>query len=70
MKRDALFLAKMLGEGEKLAERIYELYRQGRMGERSLYANFWVLKRQSEIGALYLVWLLKRAGNEDYEICD
>ena len=60
----------MLSEGEKLAERIYELYRVGRMGECSLWANFWCLKRQSETGALYLVWLLKRAANQDYEICD
>ena len=60
----------MLSQGEKEAERIYELYRKGRMGERSLYVNFWALKRQSEIGALYLVWLLKRAGGQEYEVCD
>ena len=50
----------MLSDGEREAERIYELYRINRMGERSLLANFYCLLRRSHIGALYLVWLLKR----------
>ena len=58
----------MLSQGEKEAERIYELYRKGRMGERSLLTNFWCLQRQSQIGALYLIWMLKRAA--EYEACD
>ena len=60
----------MLSQGEKEAERLYVLYAAGRMGERSLLANFWCLKRRSETGALYLVWLLKQAANQDYEVCD
>ena len=50
----------MLSDGEREAERIYELYRINRMGEKSLVANFYCLLRRSHIGALYLVWLLKR----------
>ena len=58
----------MLSRGEQEAERLYELYRAGRMGERSLLANFWCLERESKLGALYFVWLLKRS--VEYEVCD
>ena len=38
------------------------------MGERSLVANFYCLERESEIGALYLCYLLKRYA--EFEECD
>ena len=57
-----------LSSAELEAERIYELYAQNRMGERSLLTNFFCLQRRCPEAALYLVWLLKRAA--EYEACD
>ena len=51
----------MMSPGEEEAERIYELVRQNRMGERSLISNFWALQRRDEEAARYLCWLLKHA---------
>ena len=54
------FLKKMLSVYEQQAERLYELYRTGRMGEKSLLFNFCLLQRNDETAAMYLIFLLKR----------
>ena len=51
---------KMLSVYEQQAERLYELYRAGRMGEKSLLFNFCLLQRNDETAAMYLIFLLKR----------
>ena len=50
---------QLMDQGELEAERIFNLYRAGRMGTRSLFANFRSLQMHSEVGATYLAWLLQ-----------
>ena len=59
--RKQAFPLPIMTPGEEEAERIYELLRAGRMGERSLLANFWCLERLDKAAAWYLAWLLKQA---------
>ena len=40
-----------------MAERVYELYRQKRMGKRTLFRNYQNLKEEWPLGALYLRFL-------------
>jgi len=49
----------MLSTSEELAERIYTLFRNGRMGRKSFIRNWQSLFEQDDnIGSLYLIWLL------------
>ena len=44
---------------EEIAERIYNLFREGRMGKITFIQNFESLfYRDDNIGAYYLIWLL------------
>ena len=58
--REASTFFKMLSVYEQQAERLYELYRAGRMGEKSLLFDFCLLQRNDETAAMYLIFLLKR----------
>ena len=50
----------ILSPGERQAETIYNLCREGRMGKRTLRDNYQVLQQDSPLGALYLIWLFSR----------
>ena len=50
---------------EKTAENMYNLLRIGKMGKHSFIDNFVNLaKREDNIGAFYLTWLLARSNNK------
>ena len=54
-----------LSVSEKTAENMYNLLRMGKMGKRSFIDNFVNLaKREDNIGAFYLTWLLARSNNK------
>ena len=53
-----------LSVSEKTAENMYNLLRMGKMGKHSFIDNFVNLaKREDNIGAFYLTWLLARSNN-------
>ena len=58
----------MLNHQEKLAERMYELFRTGKMGHKSFIYNFRLLAEEEEnISVYYLFWLLlQNAENNKY----
>ena len=54
-----------LSVSEKTAENMYNLLRIGKMGKHSFIDNFVNLaKREDNIGAFYLTWLLARSNNK------
>ena len=54
-----------LSVSEKTAENMYNLLRMGKMGKHSFIDNFVNLaKREDNIGAFYLTWLLARSNNK------
>ena len=54
--------------GELEAERLYELLREGRMGELTFAVHAASLEKRSMIGGRYLFWLFARLVNgEDAE---
>ena len=60
----------MLNHQEKLAERMYELFRTGKMGHKSFIYNFRKLAEEEENASVYyLFWLLlQNAENNEYLI--
>ena len=55
----------LLSVSEKTAENIYNLLRSGRMRKNSFIENFVNLaRREDNIGAFYLTWLLARSNNK------
>jgi hypothetical protein len=62
MKAAAASLAlEFISPGEREAERIYELLREGRMGRHTFIFNVRSLELHSPIGGIYLRWLLLRS---------
>ena len=54
-----------LSISEIMAERVYDLLREGRMGRHTFIHNFKCLaKRKDNIGVYYLTWLLARSNNK------
>jgi hypothetical protein len=54
-----------LSVSEIMAERIYELFRTGRMGTHTLIHNFHCLAgREDKNGAFYLTWLIGRSNHQ------
>ena len=54
-----------LSVSEVTAERVYDLFRTGRMGKHTLIHNFRCLaKRKDNMGAYYLTWLLARSNDK------
>ena len=54
-----------LSVSEKTAENMYNLFRIVKMGKHSFIDNFVNLaKREDNIGAFYLTWLLARSNNK------
>ena len=50
-----------LSMSELMAERLYNLLREGRMGRRTFIHNFKCLARREDLnGVMYLTWLLSR----------
>ena len=45
---------------EKIAERLYNLLREGRMGKKTFIRNALNLEESSPLGGAYLRWLLLR----------
>ena len=46
---------------ELMAERLYNLFREGKMGKTSFIQNFVSLSRREDtLGVMYLTWLLSR----------
>ena len=56
-----------LSPEEEVAERLYTLLREGRMGKKTFIKNARNLEEFSPIGGAYLRWLLLRSLNEDVE---
>ena len=56
----------MLNHQEKLAERMYELFRTGKMGHKSFIYNFRLLAEEEEnISVYYLFWLLLQNADDN-----
>ena len=56
-----------LSMSELMAERLYNLLREGRMGKISFIQNFVSLsRREDKFGIMYLTWLLSRNKKNKY----
>ena len=56
-----------LSMSELMAERLYNLLREGRMGKVSFIQNFVSLSRREDtLGVMYLTWLLSRNKKNKY----
>ena len=54
-----------LSVSEVMAERIYELFRTKKMGEKSFTHNYHCLaRREDKTGVFYLTWLLGRSNDK------
>ena len=56
-----------LNMSELMAERLYNLLREGKMGKVSFIQNFVSLsRREDKLGIMYLTWLLSRNKKNKY----
>jgi len=56
----------MISKQEEVAERMYELFRTGKMGHKSFITNFRNLaKEKDNISVYYLFWLLLQNVNNN-----
>ena len=52
---------------ELMAERLYNLFREGKMGKTSFIQNFVSLSKREDLsGVFYLTWLLSRNQKNNY----
>ena len=67
MKKSKIYnKKKMLSQQELLAERMYNLFRIGKMGHKSFIYNFRLLAEEEEnISVYYLFWLLLQNADDN-----